>query len=181
MIAVAAALLWTGCFSVSAPPQPLVAAPAPTPVQPARWIMVSKSAHTLSLYEGDRLIKTYPAVFGKDPQWAKLYEGDHRTPEGEYHIIYKYYHPFWSRFMLLDYPTDMNKQVYAWSRDHGVLPGRGTSVPGIGGAIGIHGTPDETLNARGVNWTEGCISLFNHDVDELYDRVPVGTRVLIER
>ena len=54
-------------------------------------------------------------------------------------------------------------------------------MPGIGGAIGIHGTEDESLNRRGINWTEGCVSLFNHDVEELYDLVPIGTRVVIER
>jgi murein L,D-transpeptidase YafK len=121
-------------------------------------------------------------VLGKDPQWAKLYEGDHRTPEGEYHIINKYFHPYWSRFMLLDYPTPANQEIYAWSLTAGLLPERGSNdVPGIGGAIGIHGTEDESLNQRGINWTEGCISLFNGDIDELYELVSVGTRVVIER
>ncbi|MBI3785287.1 MAG: L,D-transpeptidase, partial [Deltaproteobacteria bacterium] len=61
------------------------------------------------------------------------------------------------------------------------LPRRSRSLPGIGGAIGIHGAEDEGLNRRGVNWTEGCISLFNRDVDELYELVSIGTRVVIER
>lgn len=154
----------------------------PATPQPERWILVRKGEHTLSLYEGGQVLKVYPIVLGKDPQWAKLYEGDHRTPEGEYHIINKYFHPYWSRFMLLDYPTPANQEIYAWSRSEGLLPERGTDdVPGIGGAIGIHGTEDETLNQRGINWTEGCISLFNADMDELYDLAPVGTRVVIER
>ena len=159
---------------------PIVSAAAePTPA-PERWILVRKAAHTLTLYEGSQPVKTYPVVLGKDPYWAKLYQGDHRTPEGEYHISDKHYHLYWSRFMLLDYPTPRNWEIYEWSRLHGVL-GRGSRVPGIGGAIGIHGTQDEDFNRRGVNWTEGCISLFNSDVDELYELVPVGTRVMIER
>jgi lipoprotein-anchoring transpeptidase ErfK/SrfK len=157
-----------------------VAAPTPAP-QPERWILVHKTKRTLSLYEGTQLRRVYPIVLGKDPHWAKLHQGDHRTPEGEYHIVDKYFHPFWSRFMMLDYPTPANREIYAWSRAHGLLPVRGRSVPGIGGAIGIHGTEDESLNRRGINWTEGCLSLFNHDVEELYDLVPVGTRVVIER
>jgi lipoprotein-anchoring transpeptidase ErfK/SrfK len=148
---------------------------------PERWIRVRKTARTLTLYEGRQPIKTYPVVLGKDPVWAKLYEGDKRTPEGEYHIIKKYYHPFWSRFMLLDYPTPYNREIYEWSLARGLLPERGRSAPGIGSAVGIHGTEDESLNRRGINWTAGCISLFNRDVDELYDLVPVGTRVIIER
>jgi len=173
------------CTAVElAPPTPveiaIPAAPAPT-LQPECWILVRKTEHTLSLYEGAQLRKRYPIVLGKDPHWAKLYQGDHRTPEGEYHIVNKYFHPFWSRFMMLDYPTFANEEIYAWSRDLGLLPGRGRTAPGIGGAIGIHGTEDESLNRRGINWTEGCMSLFNHDVEELYDLVPIGTRVVIER
>jgi lipoprotein-anchoring transpeptidase ErfK/SrfK len=164
-----------------AAPQPaevLVATPAPPP---ERWILVRKTERTLSLYDGTQLRKVYPVVLGKDPVWAKLHQGDHRTPEGEYHIVNKYFHPFWSRFMMLDYPTPANEEIYAWSRTHGVLPARGRGAPGIGGAIGIHGTEDENLNRRGKNWTEGCVSLFNDDVDELYDLVPIGTRVVIQR
>jgi murein L,D-transpeptidase YafK len=164
-----------------AAPRPVEAAAPATPPQPERWILVRKTEHTLSLYEGTELRKQYPIVLGKDPHWAKLRQGDHRTPEGEYHIVNKYFHPFWSRFMMLDYPTPTNQEVYAWSRAHGLLPVLGRSVPGIGGAIGIHGTEDESLNRRGINWTEGCVSLFNHDVEELYDLVPIGTRVVIER
>ena len=179
-------VLLAACTAVRpGPPPPAevaapVAAPTLTP-QPERWILVRKTERTLSLYEGAQPRKVYPIVLGKDPHWAKLHQGDHRTPEGEYHIVDKYLHPFWSRFMLLDYPTPTNREIYAWSRAHGLLPGRGRSVPGIGGAIGIHGTEDESLNRRGINWTEGCVSLFNHDVEELYDLVPVGTLVVIER
>jgi murein L,D-transpeptidase YafK len=179
LFGLASSALLVGCLRPEPPP------PAPPVVQeappPERWIRVRKTEHTLTLYEGTEPMKTYAVVLGKDPLWAKLYEGDQRTPEGEYHIVKKYYHPFWSRFMLLDYPTPRNRELYDWSRARGLLPERGRSVPGIGGAVGIHGTEDEGLNRRGVNWTAGCVSLFNHDVDELYDLVPVGTRVLIER
>jgi len=163
------------------PPRPAPAAVAPAVAPPEPWILIRKTAHTLWLYEGTRVVKTYPVVLGKDPYWAKLNQGDHRTPEGEYHIIKKYYHPAWARFMLLDYPTPMNEEVYAWSLANDRLPAPHGRPPGIGGAIGIHGTDDESLNRRGVNWTEGCISLLNRDVEELYELVPLGTRVVIER
>jgi lipoprotein-anchoring transpeptidase ErfK/SrfK len=159
--------------------------PADTPAGAAaaaeRWILVRKTKRVLLLYEGHQVVKSYPVVLGKDPRWAKLHQGDHRTPEGEYHISKKYFHPFWSRFMMIDYPTPLNEEIYAWSRAKGLLQGRGRGVPGIGGAIGIHGTEDESLNRKRINWTEGCVSLSNKDVDELYDLVPVGTRVVIER
>ncbi len=175
--------LLSGCAAAERPAaRPVPEAAAETPVAPPpRSIVVRKLQRTLTLYEGDRILKVYPVVLGKDPFWAKLHQGDHRTPEGDYHISAKYLHPFWSRFMLIDYPTPANQEIYAWSRAHGLLPERGRALPGIGGAIGIHGTEDESLNQQGVDWTEGCVSLFNHDIDELYDLVPVGTPVRIER
>jgi lipoprotein-anchoring transpeptidase ErfK/SrfK len=180
----AVALAIAGCTTVRTPsgqPSQAVQTASPATETAERWIRVSKAERMLYLYEGWQVVKSYPVVFGKDPVPAKLYEGDNRTPEGTYHIQTKYYHPYWSRFMLLDYPTPMNWEVYEWSRTHRLLPRDGNGVPGIGGAVGIHGSPDDALNRNGVNWTRGCISLLNRDVDELYDLVPVGARVVIER
>jgi murein L,D-transpeptidase YafK len=171
-----------GCVATErtvSPPSSLAEA-APQPLE--RWIRIRKTERSLTLLDGPQPIKTYRVVLGKDPTWAKLYEGDQRTPEGEFRIIKKYFHPYWSRFMLLDYPTSLNREVYEWSRAKRLLPVNGRrSAPGIGGAIGIHGTEDEGLNHRGINWTRGCVSLVNRDVEELYDLVAVGTRVVIER
>jgi len=183
VVALLCAALLAGC-TAQPPVMPLpavVAAPTPEPTPAERWILVQKTRYTLSLYEGQRLVKNYPIVLGKDPYWAKLYQGDHRTPEGEFHIVNKYYHPFWSRFMLLDYPTPASREIYEWSAERDLVPMSNRGAPGPGGAIGIHGTEDESLNRRGVNWTEGCVSLLNADVEELYDLVPIGTRVVIER
>ncbi|MEM7581203.1 MAG: L,D-transpeptidase, partial [Cyanobacteria bacterium P01_A01_bin.80] len=47
--------------------------------------------------------------------------------------------------------------------------------------VGIHGVPqgnDELINERN-NWTWGCPSMKNSDVDELYGVVKVGTLVEI--
>lgn len=43
--------------------------------------------------------------------------------------------------------------------------------------IYIHGTPDE--EPMGVPASHGCIRMRNNDVIELFERVPVGTRILI--
>ena len=44
--------------------------------------------------------------------------------------------------------------------------------------IYIHGCPDE--DAMGVPSSHGCVKMRNHEVIELFDRVAVGTRVLIQ-
>lgn len=43
--------------------------------------------------------------------------------------------------------------------------------------IYIHGCPDE--DAMGVAGSHGCVKMRNSEMIELFDRVPVGTRVLI--
>lgn len=44
--------------------------------------------------------------------------------------------------------------------------------------IYIHGTPDHV--AMGIPGSKGCIRMRNSDLLELYECVPVGTRILIE-
>lgn len=147
---------------------------------PGRWILVRKTDRTLSVFDAERRLKTYAVVLGRDPVAPKRYEGDRRTPEGSYRVVAKSAHQRWQRFLLLDYPNADNLEEYARSRARGLVPTRGGRVAGTGGAIGIHGTEDDELNRKGVNWTYGCISLVSRDVQELYDLVSVGTPVVIE-
>jgi lipoprotein-anchoring transpeptidase ErfK/SrfK len=176
-----------GCFL--RPPAPPAPAPRPavTEARPpagaalGRWIRVEKMERRLTLFDDTEPIRTYSVVLGADPFAAKLHEGDNRTPEGEYHIAAKYPHREWSRFLLLDYPTPMNRKLHAWSRQIGLLPNGRHGTPGVGGQVGIHGTVNDAINRAGRNWTRGCISLENRDVEELYSLVDVGTRVVIEK
>lgn len=133
----------------------------------------------MNLYQYGRLTRSYPAVFGRK-SGKKMYEGDQRTPTGLYMIIDKDHHRRWSRFMLLDYPTEHDVRRYWQNIAAGAVPKRGDGYAGIGGAIGIHGTDRERFNRVGINWTLGCISLFNADVKELYNFVSVGTLVYIK-
>jgi len=58
--------------------------------------------------------------------------------------------------------------------DMGQLPPQSTP---LGGKIGIHGghAPNKT-----DTWTDGCIALFNRDIEELYEYVSVGTPIMIK-
>jgi hypothetical protein len=143
-------------------------------------IVVRRSCRTLDVYRWGHLIRRYPAVFGRNPVGAKLYEGDLRTPAGFYTIIAKRYHDRWGRFMLLDYPNATDAQRYSEALVAGELSDEWGRAPRIGGAIGIHGSDKEELNVQGVDWTLGCISLMNRDAIELDALVPVGTPVWIQ-
>ncbi|HJQ84566.1 MAG TPA: L,D-transpeptidase [Candidatus Binatia bacterium] len=174
-------------------PRPVKAPPAPPPVALAddddhlAWaemetylVVVRKSCRTLDLYRHGARIRSYPAVFGLNGKGSKLYEGDLRTPSGLYMIVDKRPHARWSQFMLLDYPNVQDLHRYWLAMESGGLPRRGDGYVGAGGAVGIHGSDKPGLNQRGVDWTWGCISLRNADVDDLASLVPVGTLVLIE-
>ena len=49
----------------------------------------------------------------------------------------------------------------------------------IGSEVGIHGVPtgSDDLVDRRTNWTWGCVSLKNEDVDEIYEVLAQGTLI----
>ena len=151
---------------------------ASLPISPIK-IVVDKSSYELHVYDAKGWYATYPVVFGNKTLDDKKMEGDRKTPEGTYHIAAKRYHNKWSRFMALDYPTKEDLAKFEERKRRGEVP-RNASP---GGGIGIHGTwPHEGFVIdRYNNWTNGCISLKNEDVQELYNYVPVGTSITIRK
>src|SRR5580704_16320014 len=60
---------------------------APIRQQPqADKIIILKSAHTMTLLSGGKVLKTYKVALGIVPVGPKRVEGDHKTPEGNYTI-----------------------------------------------------------------------------------------------
>lgn len=142
-------------------------------------IVVIKAKRKLFFYLDERFVKTYPIVFGKNPNEQKLYEGDKCTPEGIFRVVSKGFHEEWSRFVLLDYPTwdDVERHKEACAK--GLIPLREGRCIGLGGGIGIHGTYSEALNRSKIDWTDGCISLFNRDIEEFFPYLEKGNLVFI--
>ena len=147
------------------------------------FIVVRTACRTLDVYRhGDR-VRSYPAVFGLGGRKGKLHEGDHRTPTGLYAIVGMRRHPRWQRFMLLDYPNLHDAERYEVALESGRIPMLGTHPVGLGGAVGIHGVK------RGwgflgrwhrlFDWTNGCIAVADHEIEELWELVPLGTPVRI--
>jgi murein L,D-transpeptidase YafK len=140
-------------------------------------IVVHKLSRKLTFYRGLTPLKTYPVVLGNDPLNDKLCQGDTCTPEGVYQVRAKYPHPKWDSFIWLDYPNNQNWLKFAQAKKAGRLPPEAD----IGGQVGIHGTEDPYKNITGQNWTKGCISLLNKDLDEIYPLVNDKTLVVITR
>jgi murein L,D-transpeptidase YafK len=138
-------------------------------------LLVSKSSYILSVMIGDRTIKSFPVVLGTNPVEDKLCEGDRCTPEGIFHIKAKYPHRSWSKFIWFDYPTAQSWTKHRQAKQQKKI----ASTTTIGGEVGIHGVPQglDAMIDRRENWTWGCISLKNADVNEIYDVVFVGMKL----
>jgi murein L,D-transpeptidase YafK len=140
-------------------------------------IVVHKLSRKLTCYRGLTPLKTYPVVLGNDPYNDKLCQGDACTPEGVYRVRAKYPHARWDSFIWLDYPNTQNWLKFAKAKK----AGRIAPEADIGGEVGIHGTEDPYRNISGQNWTKGCISLLNKDLDEIYPLVNDKTLVVITK
>jgi murein L,D-transpeptidase YafK len=141
-------------------------------------IVIDKSDYELNVYDAEGWLVSFPVVFGNDNQGDKLIQGDRKTPDGTFTIISKRVHNKWCRYMGLDYPTAADIEKFNRRKQAGQIP----SYAKIGGDIGVHGTwpHEEYAIDQYQNWTMGCISLKNDHVKQLFDLVPVGTRITIK-
>ncbi|MBV8772570.1 MAG: L,D-transpeptidase [Deltaproteobacteria bacterium] len=144
---------------------------------PFSWVVHAyKSQHRLEVYFKGHLYKTYHAVFGRSLEsGAKLWEGDRRTPEGNYLIVGKHRSARFGWFLRLNYPNERDHERFEQSLAAHLIPASAQE----GGQIGIHGTDSPYLNVAEVDWTTGCISVDNGDISELARLLPVGTLVII--
>jgi murein L,D-transpeptidase YafK len=140
------------------------------PVQADR-IVILKSAHSMTLLNGGKVLKNYKVALGSVPVGPKRIEGDHKTPEGDYVIDAKNAHSQFHLSLHISYPSAADQQR---ARNLSARPG---------GAIMIHGLarPFAYLGPlhRQTDWTDGCIAVTNAEIEEIWKLVPVGTKVEI--
>lgn len=142
-------------------------------------ILIDKSDYKLSVFFADKLIKEYNVVFGGNPVDDKEKEGDKCTPEGVFGIRDKYPHARWSKFIWIDYPNAESWKKFNQRRAKGIIK----ENESIGGEVGIHGVPEgmDYLIDEKQNWTLGCISLKNKDVDEIYPFITKKSKITIQK
>ena len=126
-------------------------------------ILVRTGENKLYLYENGVIVKSWPVATG-----ASGYD----TPTGHWKIVEKVVDPVWYN------PGS------AWASGMPATIGPGPSNP-LGTralaldapAILIHGTPD--TSSIGYSVSHGCVRMLPQDEQELFDRVDVGTPVVI--
>ena len=105
---------------------------------------------------------------GFAPVGHKQVEGDGRTPEGDYLIDRKNPNSNFHLSLGVSYPNSQDVEV---ARALGQSPG---------GDIFIHGGPKRDSNADPESdWTWGCISVSDREIEEIYSMVNVGTIISI--
>ncbi|MBF6561073.1 MAG: L,D-transpeptidase [Candidatus Binataceae bacterium] len=152
--------------------------PRSATANPLNWSVTAwKSRHELDVYYRTHLYETYHAVFGRS-RWAgpKQWEGDRRTPEGDYLIISKHRSARFRWFLKLNYPNAIDHAEFARMKAAGDVPRSMRE----GGNVGIHGTDEPILNLGNVDWTTGCISVDNAAIGEIAALLPIGTLVIIK-
>jgi len=167
-----------------------------------RWfeapkIVIHKSTQTLELIENGKS-KAYRVCLGLNPVGPKRVTGDKRTPEGDYFICLKSNQSNFHQFLGISYPGEHDAQrafergqISLDTRDNIVRSIRAKRQPPwdtkLGGWVGIHGYPTKwyqkmwitLLYPKPHNWTDGCIALWDFEIEELFSRVSVGTPVTI--
>ena len=140
-------------------------------------VKVFKSDYTLEVWDGNKALRSYKIVLGGNPKGQKLMEADRKTPEGSFKVRNLYPHAKWSKFIWFDYPNEQSEINHAQAKADGTIP----STASIGSEVGIHGVPKnmDSWIEEGVNWTLGCVSLTNADVNDLYSVIQKGTEITI--
>ncbi len=131
-------------------------------------IVVNKLRRQLILYDKGVVAAIYPVGLSFNPIGDKLYAGDRATPEGRYQVVSKLPNSKFYRALLINYPNAEDQRRFAEAKRKKQLPANAR----IGGLIEIHGGGRDGA-------TLGCIGLNDNQMLELFNRVEVGTPVVI--
>lgn len=172
----------TLCFlSIS----PLFASTAPE-------ILIDTADQTLTIVAEGEVQHVFENIsVGRGGTSLNRLEGDGSTPLGEFRIAWVNKKSRYHRFFGIDFPNHehaeraLRKNIIDIETYYDIRRAllRGDVPPQdtpLGGYIGIHGVGQGNEEVHeGFNWTQGCVALTNHQMDELSQWIEIGTRVMI--
>jgi len=147
-------------------PLHLITKPVPAKVTIAHFgpaIVIDRGANTLRLYDGRRLVRTFRVATGQS-----IYP----TPAGLWRIMDKQRDPWWYPPVYDDWAKGLKPVPPGPSNPLGTR-WMGLNAPGVG----IHGTDAPT--SIGYSASHGCIRMQVPEAEWLFERVHVGTPVVI--
>jgi L,D-transpeptidase ErfK/SrfK len=124
-------------------------------------IVIYLGQRRLVLVQNDQVIQDFPVAIGQD-NW--------QTPVGTFKVQSMHKQPHWQH--------PITKQSIGPGPDN-PLGNRWIGFLEEGEFfIGIHGTNQDTLIGQAVS--HGCVRMFNKDIQTLYDKVNLGTPVIVK-
>lgn len=123
-------------------------------------LVIRLNTRQLELYEGDRLVQTFPVAIGQD-EWE--------TPVGHFVVMDMRRDPVWQHPITGEAigPGDQNPLGSRWI---------GFATQGEY-HIGIHGTYEDELIGQAVS--HGCVRMRNADIQPLFDQLNIGTPITV--
>jgi murein L,D-transpeptidase YafK len=135
-------------------------------------VVVVKSQRIMHLLSNGKVIRSYKVVLGGTPVGAKEQQGDHKTPEGHYVLDRRNAKSRFYKSIHVSYPNDKDRRN---AERKGVSPGGDIMIHGLPNGFGALGSA-----ALMTDWTDGCISVTNAEMDEIWEMVPDGTKIQIK-
>lgn len=129
-------------------------------------VVIYKAERQMELLHYGTVLESYRVQLGGTPIGHKEREGDRRTPEGDYIIDRRNPNSAFHLSIGIDYPNEADR---AHAKANGWRPG---------GDIFIHGRGPRFQRARG-DWTDGCISVTDRQIEDIYAMVRDGTPITI--
>ena len=129
-------------------------------------VLVYKTDRRIMLLHDNIVLESYKMDLGFAPVGHKQFRGDGKTPEGNYIIDRRNPNSEFHLSIGINYP---NAKDVAYASSQGKNPG---------GDIFIHGGPRkgiDPMNKR--DWTAGCISVTDRQIEDIYAMVRDGTPI----
>ncbi len=128
-------------------------------------VYLFKEQRTLVLMSGSTPVATWPVDLGFAPVGAKREKGDGKTPEGRYYITWRHPGSEYHRALFINYPNTADRQS---ARAAGRNPG---------GDIYLHGGPVLARDKGRADWTAGCVSVSDDEIEKIYGMIRMGTPI----
>ena len=129
-------------------------------------LRIYKAERLLVLDGADDVLRTYPIGLGFAPEGHKQFEGDGRTPEGSYAIDRRNPNSLFHLSIGISYPNEAD------------IAFAGAQGRSAGSDIFIHGGPRKGIDpVDKLDWTAGCISVTDREIEEIYAMVRDGTPI----
>jgi murein L,D-transpeptidase YafK len=138
----------------------------------ADLVVVHKATRRLDLYQHGVLLKSYSVSLGRHPEGPKQQQGDGRTPEGEYVLDYRKPDSSFYRALHISFPAPAD---LAAARTKGIDPGGLVMVHGMKNGLGWLGRLHLAFD-----WTDGCVAVTDHEMNEIWRAVPDGTKIILK-